>query len=104
MPRGIPKNKVSMKKHEEVVAQLRQTEEAGATLQTQLNQLTRENKKIQDELTEALVNRQTATGLVKRLPHAGDENFNGTVFSADSLDVVRLKIGKVIIEIVGSGE
>jgi len=89
-----------MKRHDELAEQLRKTEEAGATLQGQINQLTRDNKKLQDELADALLQKQT--GVVKRLPHGGDENFDGTLYS--NLDMVRLRIGKVTIEIMGSGE
>lgn len=104
MPRGIPKNKVSMKKHEELAEELRKTVETGATMQGQINQLTRDNRKLQDELADALLQKPAGTGVVKRLPHGGEENFDGTVYSSDRLDMVRLKIGKVIIEIMGSGE
>lgn len=102
MPRGIPKNKVSMKRHEELAEELRKTVESGAAMQGQINQLTRDNKKLQDELADVLLQKQTGTGIVKRLPHGGDENFDGTLYTGP--DMVRLKIGKVTIEIMGSGE
>lgn len=100
MPRGIPKNKVSMKKHEELAEQLRMIEEDKATMLGQINQLTRDNKKLQDELADVLLQKQT--GALQRLPHAGDENFDGSLFHTN--DMVRLRVGKVTIEIVGSGE